>query len=65
MFSGARGGDVAERVAALVAVRRRIRQLADADAVEHDDDGASEHLSSLSARLRLSDCEADANQRAT
>src|SRR5262249_49039199 len=35
-------GDMAKRVAALVAVRRSVRQLTDADAVEHDDDGASE-----------------------
>ena len=33
-------GDVAERVAALVAVGRRVGQLADADAVEHDEDDA-------------------------
>ena len=33
-------GDVAERVAALVAVQRGIGQLADADAVEHDEDDA-------------------------
>ena len=34
--------DVAEGVAALVAVGDGIGQLADADAVEHDDDGAGE-----------------------
>ena len=32
--------DVAQRVAALVAVSARIRQLADADAVEYDEDDA-------------------------
>ncbi len=32
--------NVAERVAALVAIRRRVGQFADADAVEHDDDCA-------------------------
>ena len=37
------GRDVAERVAALVLVQRGIGQLADADAVEDDDDGAREH----------------------
>ena len=42
--------DVAERVAALVAVRARVGQLADADAVQHDDDGAREHKGS--ARLK-------------
>ena len=35
-----RRGDVAEGVAALIAVRGRVRQLADADAVEHDQDDA-------------------------
>jgi hypothetical protein len=34
--------DVAERVAALVAVRRGIGQLTDADAVEHDQEDARE-----------------------
>ena len=38
--SGTLRGDVAERVAALVAVRARVGQLADADAVEDDDDDA-------------------------
>jgi len=35
-------GDVAERVAALVAVGARIRQFADANAVEDDEDDAGE-----------------------
>ena len=35
-------GDVPQRVAALVAVGRRVGQLADADAVEHDDDRAAD-----------------------
>ena len=39
--SGTALRDVAERVAALIAVRGGIRQLADADAVQHDDDGAA------------------------
>jgi hypothetical protein len=34
--------DVADGVAALIAVRRRIRQLADTDAVHDNDDGALE-----------------------
>ena len=34
--------DVAERVAALIAVRGRVGQLADADAVEDDDEDALE-----------------------
>ena len=34
------GGDVAERVAALVLIQRGIGQFADADTVEHDHDGA-------------------------
>ena len=42
IFSGTRLRDVADRVAALIAVRRRVRQLADADAVHDDDDGAGE-----------------------
>ena len=42
--------DVAEGVAALVAVRRRIRQFADADAVEHDDDGSSNSGENFSGR---------------
>jgi hypothetical protein len=37
-----RRADVAERVAALVAVRGGVRQLADPDAVEHDEDDALE-----------------------
>ena len=36
------GRDVAEGVAAFVAVGRRVRQFADADAVEHDDECAPE-----------------------
>jgi hypothetical protein len=35
-------GDVAERVAAFVSVLSGVRQLADADTVEHDDDGSFE-----------------------
>ena len=35
--------DIAERVAALIAVRRRVGQLANADAVEDDDEGALEN----------------------
>ena len=34
--------DVAERVAALVAVRRGVGQLSDADAVEHDQEDTRE-----------------------
>ena len=44
MFRRNGGGDVAERVAALVAIHAGIGQLADADAVEDDDDGAREHV---------------------
>ena len=40
--SGTCAGDVAERVAAAVAIAVGVRQFADADAVEHDDDGAVE-----------------------
>ena len=40
--------DIAQRVAALVAIGRRIRHLADADAIEHDpDDAAEAHAESL------------------
>ena len=40
MCRGTCGGDVAERVAALVLIQCGIGQFADADTVEHDDDGA-------------------------
>ena len=46
-------GDVAERVAALVLVQRGIRQFADADAVENDDD-ARANTASLRLRRRRS-----------
>ena len=39
--------DIAQRVAARVAIRRRIRHLADADAVQHDPDDATETELSL------------------
>jgi hypothetical protein len=35
-------GDIAQRVAALIAVNRRVRQLTAADAVEHDQHNARE-----------------------
>ena len=41
-LSGTRARDVPERVASPIAVLRRVRQFADADAVEHDDDGSLE-----------------------
>ena len=43
-------GDVAERIAAFVAVRRGVGQLADADAVHDDDDGAREASHSREVR---------------